>query len=162
STLEAVRARRAERVQTSLRRQAEDANAIQVQLRRQAQADRAKAQSEAARSRQVAELLEDMLTGVGPSVALGRNTALLREILDKTAQRLTNGLKDQPEVKADLFCTIGNVYQDLGAHSNAEEMHRKALDIYQGLFGDAHPKVANALDGLGNALNAQGKGEEAE
>ena len=61
-----------------------------------------KANREATRSQQVAQFLQDMLKGVGPSVARGRDTAMLREILDKTAQRLDKELKNQPDVEADL------------------------------------------------------------
>ena len=35
-----------------------------------------------------ARFLEDMLKGVGPSVSRGRDTTLLREILDNTIERL--------------------------------------------------------------------------
>src|SRR5262249_2893192 len=38
----------------------------------------------AAKSKQVAHFLTAMLEGVGPSVAQGRDTKMLREILDKT------------------------------------------------------------------------------
>ena len=51
-----------------------------------------------------------MLKGVGPSVALGRDTKMLREILDKTAERVGKDLKDQPEVEAELRTTVGQVY----------------------------------------------------
>src|SRR6266567_1302103 len=43
-----------------------------------AQAEKKNAQTEAAKSRQVAQFLKDMLNGVGPSVALGRDTTMLR------------------------------------------------------------------------------------
>lgn len=42
--------------------------------------------------------MNDMLEGVGPSVALGRDTTLLREILARTEERLSEDLADQPEV----------------------------------------------------------------
>ena len=97
-----------------------------------------KAQTESAKSRQVAQFLEDMLDGVGPSVALGRDTAMLREILDKTAARLDKDLRDQPEVEAQLRTTIGQVYTDLGDYGKAIEMQRAALAIQQKLFGDGN------------------------
>src|SRR5256886_17125651 len=72
------RAVAAEQNQARLRQEAESA-------RHQAEADKQKAKTEAAKSQQVAQFLKDMLKGVAPSVGLGRDTALLREILDKTA-----------------------------------------------------------------------------
>ncbi len=72
--------------------------------------------------------MQDMLEGVGPSVALGRDTTLLREILDKTAKQLDQ-LTDQPQVQADLRNTIGEVYLALGDPPDAEAMQRQALAL---------------------------------
>jgi serine/threonine protein kinase/Tfp pilus assembly protein PilF len=121
-----------------------------------------KANREAARSQQVARFLQDMLQGVGPSVALGRDTALLREILDKTARRLDTELKNQPDVEADLRTTIGRVYSDLGQYTNAEAMHRQALALRIKLLGSEHPDVARSLNNLAGALWHRGKLVEAE
>jgi hypothetical protein len=51
---------------------------------------------------QITRFLEDMLQGVGPSVALGRDTAMLREILDKASDRVGRELTTQPETRAEL------------------------------------------------------------
>ena len=72
-----------------------------------------------ARARQVAQFLTDMLKGVGPSVALGPRHEMLREILDKTAERVGKDLKDQPEVEADLRSILGDVYSELGEYEKA-------------------------------------------
>ncbi len=45
---------------------------------------------------------------------------MLREILDKTAERAGNDLKDQPEVEAELRSLIGNVYWELADRDKAE------------------------------------------
>ena len=88
------------------RESAQNAQAKETELR--LQAERA-----AAKSEQVAQFLNDLLQSVGPEVALGRDATLLREILDKTAQRLGEDLKGQPEVEAELRTTIGGVAIDL-------------------------------------------------
>ncbi|HXJ72314.1 MAG TPA: protein kinase, partial [Candidatus Dormibacteraeota bacterium] len=106
STILAVRATRAEREQRTLREQAEQARAGESRQRQ--------------RSDQVAHFLEEMLKGVGPSVALGRDTQMLREILDKTVVNLPVELKNQPDVEADLRQTIGEVYEGLGQLEQAE------------------------------------------
>jgi serine/threonine protein kinase/Tfp pilus assembly protein PilF len=121
-----------------------------------------KANREASRSQQVAQFLQDMLQGVGPSVARGRDTVMLREILDKTAQRLDKELKNQPDVEADLRTTIGSVYFDLGQYTNAEAMHREALALRKKLLGSEHPAVAKSLSNVGISLWRQGKLAEAE
>jgi eukaryotic-like serine/threonine-protein kinase len=118
--------------------------------------------SESSKSAQVAQFLKDMLEGVGPSVALGRDTRLLREILDKTVERVAKDLKDQPEVQAGLLSTAGRVYWALDQATQAESMHRRALEIRLGLWGEQHLAVAESLDKLTEALWGQAKLVEAE
>ena len=120
------------------------------------------ARSEASKSRQVAQFLEDMLEGVGPSVALGRDTTLLREILDKTAERVSKDLKDQPEVEAELRSTIGTIYHELGDWPKAEATHREALKLRRGLFAETNEFVASSLNNLGDAVCRQSRYAEAE
>ena len=135
-----------------------------VQARRQAaRADREAqaALTQAVRSEQVSEFLTDMLQGVGPSVALGRDTTMLREILNKTSERL-NDLQDQPAVGAELRKTLGNVYVDLGDYAPAVSMHREALALRKKLLGDEHPEVADSLNDLGRAYYGEGKYSDAE
>src|SRR5262249_54878897 len=60
------------------------------------------AETEAVRSQQVATFLAEMLDGVGPSVSRGRDTTILKEILDKTRERIDLTLSNQPLVAAEL------------------------------------------------------------
>ena len=72
---------------------------------RQAKTNERATRTEASKSEQVARFRTDMLKGVGPSVALGRDTKMLKEILDKTAERVSKDLTNQPEVEAQLRMT---------------------------------------------------------
>jgi serine/threonine protein kinase/TPR repeat protein len=132
------------------------------QARQQAQDDRNKAQTETAKSRQVAQFLKDMLNGVGPSVAQGLDTALLRRVLDSTAKRVGTDLTNQPEVEAELRYTLGDVYWELGDLENAEAMHRAALSIRTNVFGSKNPQVAQSMRRLGHVLWRQGRLNEAD
>ncbi|MBI3850249.1 MAG: serine/threonine protein kinase [Verrucomicrobia bacterium] len=118
--------------------------------------------AEAAKSKQVAEFLKDMLKGIGPSVALGRDTTMLREILDKTAERVGRDLTNQPEVEAELRSTIGGVYYQLAEYDKAEAMDRAALAIRRKVLGNMHTAVADSLEALGYVLWDQMKLTEAE
>ncbi|UCC32654.1 MAG: tetratricopeptide repeat protein [Phycisphaerales bacterium] len=163
-------------VSTSLYFQAEAARGEAVGARDEAshqrnlaeqQAERAEEQTrralaEKTKSEQVAAFLREMLAGVGPSVALGRDTTMLREILDKTAERVGTDLEDQPEVEADLRHTIGTTYLALGLYDRAESMLRPALALRQSLFGAEHLKVAQSLDGMASLLYYKGQLSEAE
>lgn len=121
-----------------------------------------RAKTEATKSRQIARFLQDMLKGVGPSVALGRDTTMLKEILDQTAERLGKELKGQPAIRADLQAIIGNVYSDLGLFDKAELLQREVLATVTKLRRGEHPDVANALSDLGAALQNEGKLADAE
>jgi serine/threonine protein kinase/Tfp pilus assembly protein PilF len=109
----------------------------------------------------VARFLKETLTGVRPSVALGRDTKLLREVLEKAAARVGKDLTRQPAVEAELRDTIGEVYQALGNYNQAEDMCRQALALRRKLRGQPD-KLAEALNDLANALYKQGKLAEAE
>ena len=154
STWMFFREREAKRDQAWLFHEAESARKSEAKHRQQAQ-------GAAAKSEQVAQFLKDMLQGVGPEVALGRDTTILRQILDKTADRLGQDFKGQPEVEAELRDTLGGVYLELGLYDKAEPMLREALALRSKLFGNAHRDVANSLTLLGNLLHRQGKLDEA-
>jgi eukaryotic-like serine/threonine-protein kinase len=123
---------------------------------------REQAETEAVKSRQVARFLKDMLEGVGPSVALGRDTTMLREILDKTAERVGNDLTNQPEVELELRYIIGSAYHELGQFGAAAEMQRRALDLARTVHGKDDVKVADCLFVLACSLVRQINNAEAE
>ena len=162
STWQAVCARRAARGEEAARIQADQAARLAESQKERAEKEARKAQAEAKKSELVARIWKDMLQGVGPSVALGRDTILLREILDKTAQRVGKDLKDQPDVEAELRDTLGWVYFDLGDDHTAETFHREALTLRRKLYGDENRHVTESLLGMGFALFRQGKWAEAE
>jgi eukaryotic-like serine/threonine-protein kinase len=132
------------------------------QSARRAEANESQAAAEAIKSREVAQFLKEMLAGVGPSVALGRDTTMLREILDKTVERLDQDLKNQPAVEAELRFTLGQVYLGLGEFRESEAMHRKALAIRRKQFGDEHIEVVASLNQLAEVLHEQMRFGESE
>ena len=129
--------------------------AREQQARRNAVRDKQKAE-------QVTRFLEDMLQGVGPSVALGRDTIMLREILDRTAERVGREMTNQPAVEAELRSLIGRLYFEIGIYDQAEAMHRAALVLNRELFGSESQEVAASLNSLGLALDKRGRAVEAE
>ncbi len=121
-----------------------------------------KANLAAVRSEQVARFLEEMLKGVGPQVARGRDTALLQEILSSTVARMTKELQDQPEVEAELCNTIGEVYRALGQYSKAETMHRGAQALQDNAGPAQKLALATSLSDLALVMRDQGRLAEAE
>lgn len=108
-----------------------------------------RARTEATRSEQVAQFLKEMLAAAGPSVARGRDASLLRDLLDKTAERIDKDLQHQPEVQGDLWMTLGKTYTDVGDHSLAVSMYQHAVDSFRLALGNENPKLALALGRLG-------------
>lgn len=133
------------------------------QARQRADVQRKIADKEAARSRQVTQFLQDMLDGVGPEKALGRDTTMLQEILEKTKQRLNSGeLKGQPEVEANLRATIGGAYHQLGDVANAETEFRQALRLQEGVTGNDSTNVLPFADSLAETMIDRGEFSQAE
>jgi eukaryotic-like serine/threonine-protein kinase len=130
--------------------------------RREAEAERAKAQTEAIKSQQVTQFLEKMLRGVGPSVARGQDTKMLHGILDRTAESIGNEMTNQPAVETELRSLLGKLYLEIGNYDEAENMFRAALAINRQLFSPESREVAASLNDLGVALRYEDKLTEAE
>ncbi|HVU24789.1 MAG TPA: tetratricopeptide repeat protein, partial [Opitutus sp.] len=154
----AEEARNKEAAQRAL---AEAATANEARQRALAEAEEKKAVSAAAKSDQAFRFMAKMLSGVSPSVAAGRDTTLLREILDKTVKRLAR-LDDEPEIQVNLSTIIGLTYLDLGDTAKAGAIAGEALAKAEKLFGHDHLVTAGALTLLCGVRSQQGKYEEGE
>ena len=121
-----------------------------------------RARVEALKSDQVATFMTDMLEGVAPSVALGRDTTMLREILDRTRERIGKDLEDQPEVEAAVRRVLGSSYRDIGEFEEAERQSRLAVDTMRRELGVDNPDTLIAVDDLAVTLQTIGNYDEAE
>jgi eukaryotic-like serine/threonine-protein kinase len=130
--------------------------------RKAEQASAALATTQAERSDQVAHFLGDMLQGVAPSVALGRDTTMLREIVDKTSERIDKELDGQPEVQAELRLMLAQVYFELQLHREVERISRHTLEAARAHIGEENVWVADALQQRGRALTYLRAFDEAE
>jgi len=118
--------------------------------------------TEAAKSKQVARFLEDMLNSVSPSVALGQDTTLLRGILDKTSQRVGTELTNQPQVEIELRNILSGIYLDLSLYKEAQDTLQAGLKVARATLGDESLEVAFALANLSYAQWGLGEYEQAE
>jgi serine/threonine protein kinase/Flp pilus assembly protein TadD len=112
--------------------------------------------TEAVKSEQAFGFLQKMLDGVGPATARGRDTIMMREILENTERQMGEELKGQPQAEALLRSTIAGIYYQLGDFPRAEEMMRKALQLEQSAAGKDDPAVTELLNGLGLILRDRG------
>jgi serine/threonine protein kinase len=121
-----------------------------------------KEKQSSARSQQATRFLKEMLNGAGTLATHGLDTALLREILDKTAKRIGVEMADQPAMEAEMRSLIGKLYEQAGRYAQAEEMERTALAINQRVFGPRSLQAAQSMNDLGLELMAQHKLPDAE
>ena len=104
-----------------------EANAADAR-RQQALAESNAAAEVAARkqSELIAEFMSETLQGAEPSVARGRDTTMLREMMDAAAARIEKGdLASAPEAELRLRGTIGNTYGALAVYDNRRAVSRR-------------------------------------
>jgi serine/threonine protein kinase/Tfp pilus assembly protein PilF len=134
---------------------------VSATLAKERQARR-EAETASIKSQEVTKFLEHMLNGVGPSVARGRDTTMLREMLDQTAENVGKEITNQPAVEVELRDVLGQLYLAIGNYDQAEKMYRAALGINRSLFGPESKEVAASFGNWGVALDKGGNFQEAE
>ncbi len=118
---------------------------------------RRRAEAESIKSQEVTKFLEHMLQGVGPAVARGQDTTMLRGILDQTAESVGDEMSNQPAVEVELRTLIGQLYLEIGNYGQAEKMQEAALRINQKLFGPQSRESADSLSELGLVYTQKGE-----
>ena len=88
--------------------------------------DRARAERETAV--RVSAFLEELLTEADPNEAGGREITA-REVLDRGAERVLEGLEADPEIQSALAVVMGRVYRRLGEYDAAEPLLDSALSV---------------------------------
>jgi tetratricopeptide (TPR) repeat protein len=82
---------------------------------------------------------------------------LYREAL----QRLENATGPVHPRIASVLLRLGDFYSARHKYTEAEEQFRRAMSIYETTFGNENLDIAICLQHLSDALDAQGKGQEA-
>ncbi|MEO0424051.1 MAG: serine/threonine-protein kinase [Pseudomonadota bacterium] len=109
--------------------------------------ERDRAQLEARRAQSVANFMTEIFAAPNPEQR-GVNVSA-RAVVDAGAERLERTLADQPDIRAALLTSLGEVYESLGEPDAALARHTEARELYESL-GDRRG-VARALAGLGAA-----------
>lgn len=125
------------------------------------------AQRASARAERTSRFMQSFLEYANPNWygrGNGRFDTTVREAIDDAAARIDTELADEPEVRADLHYTVGEVYRTHGEHKSALKHFRQSLDLYRQVHGEQHPKVARGLYYLSIAINlgVSSKAEESE
>ena len=126
-----------------------------MRAERLALAQRDAASSAERRTAKVVEFLQDMIGQADPHSGR-RPDFTMRQALDEAAGSLGVGLRDAPEIEADIRMSIGSAYRHLGELDLAEEHFHRALTLRQERFGEQHAEVASSLAGLAGVAHDRG------
>jgi eukaryotic-like serine/threonine-protein kinase len=121
---------------------------------------RNEAVAEATRAQRIQRFTLNLFQGgdesVGPSDELRVVT-----LLDRGVQE-AHALDSEPQIQAEMYQTLGGIYQNLGKLDQAEKLLQQSLEQRKKLFGADHPVVAEGLVSLGLLRDAQARYDEAE
>ena len=95
----------------------------QLALKRAADAAR-----ELSKSNAIADFADTLLSGVGPSVARGRDTTLVKDLLEEATKNTDERLAQFPELGLIVRGMIGRAYFDLGDYKRAIETLKPIFD----------------------------------
>jgi len=127
-----------------------------------AEASEAEAKKQREAALQTSRFLQQMLASINPVNAQGRDTSLLRDILDSASRRVEKELADQPDIAATLHGVIGRTYASIAEYDRAIPHLQIALDVRRRLFDDLSDAVIQATGDLGRALQNTTRLEEAQ
>ena len=101
-----------------------------------------------AQHREAAKVLKEMLAGIDPDVAQGRDNFVIRRMLDDWTKRISTDLKGQPQVEFDLGILIGETYRKLAQFDQAKAMADAALKLARDTWSENSEQTADALQAL--------------
>lgn len=99
------------------------------------------------RAGEVTQFLKSIFLTADPNVSQG-DQLTARQILDRGAGRLAEGMDDRPALKADLLETVADVYQGLGLYTEARPMVEQVAAIRRDMYGESSAEYGTALHNL--------------
>jgi serine/threonine-protein kinase len=116
--------------------------------------------AETARTQRVEQFMQDLFQGdaesTGPADDLRVVTVLER------GEKQARALDEDPEIQADLYQTLGTMYDQLGKYDQADSLLKASLAQRKATRRADSAKVAESLVALANLRNDQAQLEEAE
>jgi len=129
---------------------------------RKARAQATEAQRQAKRAQAVQGFLLDIFRANSDKQAdpVKARNATARELLDLGAQRLETALQDEPEARAEVMQTLGEMYYQLHLAEEAAAIETRRIALLKQVHGANDPRVAEALIGLAASLHATARRDE--
>ena len=116
--------------------------------------------AEAARVQRIQRFTMNLFQG-GDEAAGPSDDLKVTTLIDRGVQE-ANALSADPKVQAELYQTLGGVYQNLGKFDSAEKLLNTSLERRRSLFGPDSPEVAESLVALAQLRALQAQFDEAE
>ena len=120
------------------------------------------AQRELDRATEIKGLLGNMLTSISPEVAKGRDTSVMRSLLEESAERITNGEITDDIVRAEISSILAQVYLAIGDAKTAEPFARSAFATRELLLGVDAPDTMTTRGILADVLKELGERDASE
>jgi len=116
--------------------------------------------AEAARTQRIQHFTTNLFQGGDEAAGPAENLRVI-SLLDHGVQE-AQALSSDPEVQAQLYLTLGGIYQQLGKFDQANALLNMALEKRKALFGDDSRDVAECLVALGLLRDSQAHFDDAE
>lgn len=116
--------------------------------------------AEAARTQRVQQFMMNLFQGGDEAVGPAADMKVLT-MVDRGMQQ-AQALSNDPKVQAELYGTLGSIYEKLAKLDQGEVLLRQALEQRKKLFGADSPQVAESLVALGELKADQAHMDEAE
>ena len=116
--------------------------------------------AQAARTQRIQRFMLNLFQGGDPSAGPADDLRVVT-LLDRGVQE-ARSLDAEPAVQAELFETLGGIYQKLGELEQADRLLETALAKREALYGPDSPETAKGLLALGTLRDAEAKYDEAE
>jgi eukaryotic-like serine/threonine-protein kinase len=118
------------------------------------------AELEATRAHRIQQFMLGLLQGGGAGEGPA-DTLRVIAVLEQGA-REAGLLQAEPAVQAELYQTLGSLFQGLGELERADSLLHLSLERRLAVFGDGHPDLARGMTALALLRTEQGKLDEAE
>jgi serine/threonine-protein kinase len=118
------------------------------------------AMTAAARAQRVQRFTLDLFQG-GDKIAGPADSLRVVTLLDRGVNE-ARSLDAEPAAQAELYLTLGGIYEKLGKLPRADSLMQLALVRRQALLGSEHPDIAATLVAIGLLRVDQARFEEAE
>lgn len=118
------------------------------------------AQSEAEKSEQVATFMSSLLGAFGPNQS-ARGTVQVDEILREGVESIESDPAIHPEVQAQVYVNIGDLYEDYAEYDKAIDVLVRARRLQDQVFEPSHAAVTSTMALLGWTMHKNGAGRPA-